>query len=127
MHSILNGALFHEPCVGSAPGLAACVLVRDVEFSSTSERDLSPFYGRLHIAYVPGTSGVVLGLSKVARLAKVLARRLTHQAALADAVLAAFVGAGGQPDGAMLDAVAGACVRSRDDAAAEEVQYRGIG
>ena len=67
--------------------------MRDVEFASTSEVDLAPFYGRLHIAYVPGTSGVVLGLSKVARLAKVLARRLTHQAALADAVLAAFVAA----------------------------------
>ena len=78
---------------GAAPGLAGCVLVRDVEFASTSEVDLAPFYGRLHIAYVPGTSGVVLGLSKVARLAKVLARRLTHQAALADAALAAFVAA----------------------------------
>ena len=67
--------------------------MRDVEFASTSCENLLPFYGRLHIAYAPGAGGVVLGLSKVARLAKLFSRRLTTQEALTRDVLAALVAA----------------------------------
>ena len=55
------------------------VIVRDIEFASTSETDLLPFYGRCHVAYVP-KNGVVLGLSKLARVTKLYAQqRLTSQ------------------------------------------------
>ena len=71
----------------SPPGI---VLVRDVEFAATSADSLLPFYGRLALAYAPGPTGVVLGLSKVARLAKLFSRRLTTQAAFTADVLAAL-------------------------------------
>ena len=74
--SVLGGALFHEPLVTS--GCGGVVIVRDIEFASTSETDLLPFHGRCHIGYVP-SQGVVLGLSKVARLARMFARRLQTQ------------------------------------------------
>ena len=54
------------------------VLVRDVEFASTSEETLLPFHGRAHIAYVPA-GGTVIGLSKLARLTKLMAKRLQTQ------------------------------------------------
>ncbi len=84
---MLGSALFHEPCVRSAGG--GLVVVRDVEFASTSELDLLPFFGRCHIGYVPG-QGVVLGLSKVARLAKLLASRLQTQEQLTQDIVMAF-------------------------------------
>lgn len=65
------------------------VVVRDVEIASTSERDLLPFYGKCHIGYIPG-QGVVLGLSKVARLAKLLGRRIQTQQDLTNDILRAF-------------------------------------
>lgn len=89
--STVGGALFTEPALAAAP--PGVVVVRDVEFASTSCENLLPFYGRLHIAYVPGGAGVVLGLSKVARLAKLFSRRLTTQEALTRDVLAALVAA----------------------------------
>lgn len=50
------------------------VLVRDIPFYSMCEHHLVPFYGKAHIAYVP-KDGVVTGLSKLARLVEVYARR----------------------------------------------------
>lgn len=47
--------------------------VRDIEFASTSNSNLLPFHGRCHIAYMP-SHGVVLGLSKFARLTGLFAR-----------------------------------------------------
>lgn len=49
------------------------VLVRDISFSSMCEHHLLPFIGKAHIAYAP--KGKVLGLSKLARLVEVIARR----------------------------------------------------
>jgi GTP cyclohydrolase I len=63
------------------------VLVRDIDFASTSEATLLPFHGRCHIAYVPA-EGVVLGLSKLARLTKLAARRVQTQEDLTRRVLA---------------------------------------
>ena len=54
------------------------MIVRDVDFASTSETSLLPFYGRCHLGYLP-SHGVVLGLSKVARLVAMLAKRLQTQ------------------------------------------------
>jgi GTP cyclohydrolase IA len=84
---VLGGALFHEQEVRSAGG--GLVVVRDVEFASTSEHDLLPFYGKCHIGYIPG-QGIVLGLSKIARLAKILGSRIQTQQDLTNDILRAF-------------------------------------
>jgi GTP cyclohydrolase I len=49
------------------------VLVRDIRFESTCEHHLMPFFGRAHVAYLP--DGKIVGLSKLARVVEVLARR----------------------------------------------------
>ena len=51
------------------------VLVRDIELYSTCEHHLVPFHGSAHVAYIPGADGRVVGLSKLARLVDVYARR----------------------------------------------------
>ena len=70
-------------------GGGGMVLVRDIEFASTCEATLLPFHGRCHVAYVP-SNGVVLGLSKFARLTALFARRLQNQQRFADEILGAL-------------------------------------
>ncbi len=82
---VLHGALFDVD-------YDEMVIVRDIEFYSLCEHHLLPFYGRAHVAYVP--HGKVVGLSKVARLLDVFARRLQVQERLtrqiADAITEAI-------------------------------------
>ena len=69
-------------------GGSAIVVERDIDFSSTCEHHLMPFFGKVHIAYVP--SDKVVGLSKLARVVDVFAKRLQLQerlnAQIADAI-----------------------------------------
>ena len=51
------------------------VLVRDIYFYSMCEHHLVPFFGKAHIAYIPAADGRVCGLSKLARLVEVYAKR----------------------------------------------------
>jgi GTP cyclohydrolase I len=51
------------------------VLVRDIEVMSTCEHHLLQFHGVAHVGYIPGTDGRITGLSKLARLVEVYARR----------------------------------------------------
>ena len=85
--SVVGGALFHEPEIANTSG--GLVIVRDVDFASTSETSLLPFYGRCHLGYLP-SHGVVLGLSKVARLVAMLAKRLQTQERFTQELLNAF-------------------------------------
>ncbi len=55
------------------------ILVRDIEVYSTCEHHLVPFHGVAHVGYIPGPGGRVTGLSKLARLVDVYARRLQVQ------------------------------------------------
>lgn len=68
------------------------VLVRDIPFYSLCEHHLLPFFGVAHVAYIPGADGRVCGISKLARVVDLYARRLQLQerltAQVADAVVA---------------------------------------
>lgn len=65
------------------------VLVRDIQFASHCEHHMVPFTGHAQIAYYPSTEGVV-GLSKLARVVEVFARRLQTQEAMTAQILAAI-------------------------------------
>jgi GTP cyclohydrolase I len=65
------------------------VLVRDVEFHSLCEHHLLPFYGRVHVGYLPGPR--IIGLSKIPRLVDLFARRFQVQERLTEQVADALV------------------------------------
>ncbi len=79
---IVNGAIYESPN-------DEMVIVRDIELYSLCEHHLLPFIGKAHVAYLP--SGKVIGLSKIARIVDMFARRLQIQETLtrqiADSVL----------------------------------------
>jgi GTP cyclohydrolase I len=64
------------------------VVLRDIEFYSTCEHHMLPFFGRAHIGYLP--QGKVVGISKLARLLEVFARRLQIQERIGQQVTAAL-------------------------------------
>ena len=81
-NELLRGALFDVD-------YDEMVIVRDIEFFSLCEHHVLPFFGKAHIAYVP--KGKVIGLSKVARLVDVFARRLQVQERMTRQVADAIV------------------------------------
>jgi GTP cyclohydrolase I len=70
LDQIINGAVFESRA-------SEIILVKDIELYSLCEQHLLPFIGRAHVAYLP--NGKVIGLSKVARIVDVFARRLQIQ------------------------------------------------
>ena len=75
--AILNGALFDVT-------YDEMVIVKDIEMFSLCEHHLLPFFGKVHVAYLPGRK--VIGLSKVARLIEMYARRLQIQERLTNQI-----------------------------------------
>ncbi|HWK53478.1 MAG TPA: GTP cyclohydrolase I FolE [Hyphomicrobiales bacterium] len=79
---IINGALF--PTTSNE-----MVIVKNIELYSLCEHHLLPFIGKCHVAYLP--DGVVLGLSKVARIVDMYARRLQIQEQLTQQIAQAIM------------------------------------
>jgi len=82
IEDIVNGALFDVKTSGM-------VIVRDIEFYSLCEHHMLPFFGKMHIAYLPGKK--VIGLSKLPRIVDMFARRLQVQEQLTEQVAQAVV------------------------------------
>lgn len=71
------------------PGWDEIVLLKDIEFYSTCEHHMLPFYGKAHVAYIPNEH--VIGISKLARLVDIYARRLQIQENIGDQVTDALM------------------------------------
>ena len=81
LDEIVNGALFTCKC-------DEMVIIHDIEFFSTCEHHLLPFFGKMHVAYLPKDK--VIGLSKVGRIVDMFARRLQLQERLTQQVAEAI-------------------------------------
>ncbi len=83
LDEIINDAIFDSEA-------SEIILVKDIELYSLCEHHLLPFIGRAHVAYIP--NGKVIGLSKVARIVDVFARRLQIQENLTTQIAESLMG-----------------------------------
>ena len=79
--AILNSAKFHED-------ISEMIVVKDIELYSMCEHHMLPFFGKAHIAYIP--NGYITGLSKIARVVDVFAKRLQVQERLTTQIVDAI-------------------------------------
>lgn len=91
--------------VGFEEGHREMVILRDIPFYSMCEHHFLPFYGVAHVGYIPNEAGRVVGISKIARVVDIFARRLQLQermtTQIADAVMESL-----NPDGVAVVIVA---------------------
>ena len=81
LKEIVNGAVFHEKSNGM-------VLVKDIEFYSLCEHHMLPFFGMVHVAYLPDEK--IIGLSKIPRIVDMYAHRLQVQERLTTQIMEAI-------------------------------------
>lgn len=82
VQDVVRNAVFEEKC-------EEMVIVKDIEFYSMCEHHILPFFGKAHVAYLPNNK--VIGLSKVARIVDVFARRLQVQERLTNQIADAMM------------------------------------
>src|SRR5215213_10136982 len=82
VRDVIGDALFEESHENM-------VMVRDIELYSLCEHHMLPFFGKIHVAYIP--SGRIVGLSKIPRIVEVFARRLQVQERLTEQVAQAIM------------------------------------
>jgi GTP cyclohydrolase IA len=77
--------------VFSADGYDQMILLKDIELYSMCEHHMVPFYGKAHIAYLPDPEGKIVGISKLARLLDIYAKRMQIQERIGDQVTTALM------------------------------------
>jgi GTP cyclohydrolase I len=78
---VIGGAMFAQEC-------DEMIVVKDIELYSLCEHHLLPFFGKAHVAYIP--NGHIVGLSKIARVVDIFARRLQVQERLTTEIAGAL-------------------------------------
>lgn len=75
----------------AADGSDELVLVKDIDFHSMCEHHMMPFFGKVHVAYIPDPNGKLIGISKLARLVEIFSRRLQIQERIGEQITEALM------------------------------------